>query len=300
MEQVSEKLRAVLDFAPDTTISKTRRLPVAGEVLVSEGDVITAEAIVARAEVPGYPVDVNVAFRLGIEAPDTSRYMLKSVGENVAEGEPLARRKILLGLSEELVVSPVSATIESISNLNGVVILRTPPVPVDIQAYVPGIVTKVMPAEGCVVEARGAMVQGLFGVGGETAGAIRIAVESRSDELKAEQIVWDMKGKILVAGSGMSKNALLRARDAGVRGVILGSIDDKELASFLGTEIGLAITGQEQTGLTVVVTEGFGDMPMSERIFALLKKHEGQVASLNGTTHIRAESVRPEIFVAKQ
>ena len=297
---MSAKLRAVLEFAPDTTLSKTRRLPVPGEVLVNEGDVITAETVVARAEVPGYPVDINVAFRLGVEAPDTSRYMLKGVGESVTDGEPLARRKILLGLSEELVVAPVTGTVESISDLNGMVILRTPPVLVGIPAYVPGKVTKVLPAEGCVVEAQGALIQGLFGVGGETAGAIHMAVSEPSGTLEAQQIVWDMKGKILVSGSGMSKRALLKARDVGVLGVVTGSIDDMELASFLGKEIGLAITGQEQVGLTVVVTEGFGDMPMSDQIFALLKEHEGKVDSLNGTTHISAESVRPEIFVARQ
>ncbi len=297
---MSARLKAVLKFAPDITIRKTRLLPVEGEVLVREGDLITADTVVARAQVPGYPVDVSVAFRLGVEAPDTSRYMLKGEGEEIVEGEPLARRKILLGISEELVVSPVSGTIESISDLTGVVIIRTPPVLVDSLAYVPGRVTKVLESEGCVIEARGALIQGLFGVGGETAGTIHVAVQTPADRIKTEDIGWDMKGHILVVGKGMTRKALERARDVGVRGVVTGSMDDAELAAFLGREIGLAITGQEQAGLTVVVTDGFGDMPMSENIFALLKEHQGHVASLNGTTHIRAESIRPEIFVARE
>lgn len=296
---MSAKLKAALEFLPKTTIAKTRRLPVPGEVLVKQGDVVDADSVVARAMVPGYPVDINVAFRLGVEAPDTSRYMLRGEGEEVAEGEPLARRKILLGLSEELVVAPVSGTVESVSDLTGVVIIRTPPVMVENMAYIPGKVVEVLPNEGCVVEAEGALIQGLFGVGGETFGPISLAVEAPDQNLTAEQITWDMKGRVMVAGSGMDKKALLKARDVGVRAVILGGIDDAELASFLGREIGLAITGQEQAGLTVVVTDGFGHVPMSQTVFSLFKDLSGKTASVNGTTHIRAESVRPEIFVAE-
>jgi len=48
---------------------------------------------------------------------------------------------------------------------------------------------------------------------------------------------------------------------------------------------------------TLIVTEGFGEMAMSERTFALLRKLEGRGASVNGATQVRAGAVRPEVFV---
>ena len=45
-----------------------------------------------------------------------------------------------------------------------------------------------LPEEGVVVETRGAFVQGIFGVGGETHGAIAIAVGAPDAELSADRI----------------------------------------------------------------------------------------------------------------
>ena len=59
----------------------------------------------------------------------------------------------------------------------------------------------------------------------------------------------------------------------------------------------MAITGSEQLGLTVVVTEGFGRMTIASRTFALLEKFRGRRVSVNGATQIRAGVMRPEIVI---
>src|SRR5205085_6447721 len=46
-----------------------------------------------------------------------------------------------------------------------------------------------------------------------------------------------------------------------------------------------------------VLTEGFGVIPMAERTFTLLRSLEGQAASINGATQIRAGVIRPEVIV---
>ena len=45
--------------------------------------------------------------------------------------------------------------------------------PIEIGAYVRGTVLEVLEGEGVIVRARGAFVQGIFGVGGERQGEIR-------------------------------------------------------------------------------------------------------------------------------
>jgi len=61
--------------------------------------------------------------------------------------------------------------------------------------------------------------------------------------------------------------------------------------------LGVAITGSEELGVTLVVTEGFGEMMMAERTFNLLKSREGQLACINGATQIRAGVIRPEVVI---
>lgn len=61
----------------------------------------------------------------------------------------------------------------------------------------------------------------------------------------------------------------------------------------------MAITGSETVGVTLVVTEGFGEIAMAERTFQLLGELAGREASVNGTTQIRAGVMRPEIVIPR-
>ena len=79
--------------------------------------------------------------------------------------------------------------------------------------------------------------------------------------------------------------------------IVSGGLDDADLEQFLGYNLGVAITGSEALGLTVIVTEGFGDIAMARRTHTLLTAHEGDDVSVNGTTQIRAGVIRPEIVM---
>jgi len=70
-----------------------------------------------------------------------------------------------------------------------------------------------------------------------------------------------------------------------------------DLRDFLGYDIGVAITGSEDLGVTLVITEGFGEIDMAQRTFDLLKSKEGQMVCINGATQIRAGVIRPEVVI---
>jgi hypothetical protein len=91
--------------------------------------------------------------------------------------------------------------------------------------------------------------------------------------------------------------ALEKARDVGAKGVVVGGIEDQDLKRFMGYDIGVAITGSENVGITVIATEGFGKLRMAERTFQLLKSLSGKKTSMNGATQIRAGVMRPELIV---
>ena len=282
------------------TVDKTRRLPIFGEVFVNEGDVVDHELIVARTEISGDPEIVKVAMLLGVEPEDLPRYMLKKVGEQVEEGEKLAYYSAFFGLIKKRVESPKSGTIESISDITGQIIIRGDPIPVDVDAYIPGKVVEVLPKEGAVIETNAAFIQGIFGIGGESHGEIRMAVDRPDNVLSEDLITTEDKGAVLIGGSLVTLGALKKSVEIGVSCIVVGGIRHDDLISFTGEEIGVAITGQEEMGLTVIITEGFGTMRMSQSTFDLLKSFEGYQASVNGATQIRAGVLRPETIIPHQ
>ncbi|MEO0052637.1 MAG: hypothetical protein ABIK22_00565, partial [candidate division WOR-3 bacterium] len=146
-----------------THIRKIRRLPLPGETLVEKGAQVKGDDIVARTAVPGNVQTVNVAGLLGIPPEDVPNLMIKKVGDPVKKDEVIARSKGLFGLFKSEVRSPVDGTVESISPVTGQVILREPPQPVQIDAYIDGIVDEIIPREGVVVANDVSLIQGIFG-----------------------------------------------------------------------------------------------------------------------------------------
>jgi hypothetical protein len=108
-----------------------------------------------------------------------------------------------------------------------------------------------------------------------------------------------MKGKIVVGGSFLSADTMTRAKELGIAGLVVGGIHDKDLRALLGYDLGVAITGTEQVGFTLILTEGFGTIPMASKTFRLLSAHTGQKASISGSTQIRAGVIRPEIIIPR-
>ena len=279
------------------TIQKKRRLPLEGEVLVEVGTTVKAEDVVAKANLPGNVQLVNIANILSVPPNEIAEYLLKHEDETVSEDEIIATTKGLFGLFKSQARSPIDGTLESISDVTGQVILREPPIPVELKAYTDGTITETVPNEGATVETYGTYIQGIFGIGGETVGNLVMVANSPNEELTTEQVLPEHKDNILVGGSLVSTDVIKKAIELSVRGIIAGGIDDADLRQLLGYELGVAITGSEELGITLVITEGFGSIAMAERTFALLKDREGMKTSINGATQIRAGVVRPEVLI---
>jgi hypothetical protein len=151
-----------------------------------------------------------------------------------------------------------------------------------------------------VVTARGAFVQGIFGVGGERRATLKMISADPHAPLTEADITPELAGRIIVGGANISGDALRKAAEVGVTGIVVGGIVDKDLVDYLGYDIGVAITGHENIPLTLVLTEGFGTIAMAERTFRLFQSLEGRLASLSGATQIRAGVIRPEVIIADE
>lgn len=278
-------------------IRRARRLPLPGTIHVQVGDQVTAEQLVASTELPGNVVNVNVAHELSATPEDVRELMLVKEGDAVEARQIIAESRAFWGLFHSIVRSPITGTIETISDVTGQVLIRGRPIRVEIDAYIDGTVVEVQGDETVVVETRGALAQGILGVGGEAHGTLKVLCSGPDELCHVDLIEDECAGCILVGGGRVTLEALRAAAEAGAAAVVTGSIDDVDLDEFIGAPLGVAITGQEDVGTTLVLTEGFGDTPMRRRTFELLAERDGRRASVNGATQIRAGVIRPEVIV---
>lgn len=281
-----------------------RRLPHPGEVLVRAGQRVEPEEIVARALVPGTPQIVNLARALMVAPSRIERAMRREVGNKVAQGEVLASTGALGGRK---CLAPLSGVIAAVDSETGYVRIVPDPEVVELQATVRGIVMEVLPYEGVRIETPAAQVYGVFGMGHERAGVLRLLVTDPSEPILPEMVDARSAYAIIIGGSGITAAALRRAAHEQVRGVIVGGIDEAELRAFAGLEspaqwrAGVrswrvpAVSPEDQ--LTLVVTEGFGARPMSPPIFELLASHDRQEALIEGQTQLGGPLHRPRVVI---
>ena len=286
-----------LKVSPHTLIQRLRRLPLKGDVLVQTGQTVTPDTIVARASLPGLMQSVKVAAQLGIDADEMPATLIVKEGDTVEKGQILAATKAFFGMFKSEAKSPVTGVVETISAASGNVGVRQPPLPINLTAYLSGTVAETIAGEGVIVQTEGALIQGIFGIGGERVGEIQMVSAQPEDDLTEDMITPAQAGKIIIGGANISGAALRKAAEMGITGIVVGGIIDRDLIAFLGYDIGVAITGHENITLTLVITEGFGTIAMARRTFELLRSLEGKSASINGATQIRAGVIRPEVIV---
>jgi hypothetical protein len=293
---MSKALTPALAVTSRATIRRRRDLPIAGEVLVREGDVVAGSQVVARAQLDGELRLVRVAELLGIPASDLPTALRVVEGDKVEEGTLIAELRGLWGLFRSTVMSPITGTVEFISSATGHVGVRAPSTPLNLSAYIDGRVVGVEPQRSVIIEAASTFVQGIFGVGGERRGKLRVLPVSPDTVLTEEHIPDRAEGEVLVGGHSPTSGALAKAVKGGAVGCITGSIDDRTLREYVGYDIGVALTGDEDVSMTLILTEGFGSLSLSDRVLATLRAIDGQIVSINGATQVRAGAQRPEII----
>ena len=286
-----------LRVAERLTLRKRRILPIPGDVLVAAGDRVRSDTVVARTLLPGKVHLVNVVNQLGIAPEEIRGFMRAREGARVEQGQPLAETRPLIRWFQTRVPSPVTGTVESVSEVTGQVLVRELPQPLELLAYLDGHVVETIPDQGATVETVCAFVQGIFGAGGETTGGIALAAAGPDEPLAPDRLDPQHAGKIVVGGAYADGAALRRAAAVGVRALVVGGIDDGDLRDLLGHDLGVAITGTEPIPFTLILTEGFGRIAMAHRTFDLFGRFQGRPACCSGATQIRAGVIRPEVII---
>lgn len=265
-------------------IQRERRLPIPGEVTGAVGLRVGAQDVIARAYPPKIRRALSLTRVIGVREADVSKRLLKHVGDPVEAREIIIAKPINLGVQRLVYRAPEAGQIAAIQG--SWMILDVYDTAHETLAMYRGSIVQVTPRQGAMVEAQGALIQGAWGNGKEKVGVIKWMVKSAADVLGAEPLEADTRGAILVAGAGVTRELLERANELQAGGIITGSLAP-ELRARAGA-----------LQIPVLVTEGFGDAPMSAPIFELLSALNGQEAALNAHYEPRgANAIRPEVFV---
>ncbi len=236
-------------------------------------------------------VTLDIAERIGCSGDDITDYLRVEEGEEVQQGQIIA---VDQGDVRRSVLAPYDGQIGRIDRLKGAVVLQRSVTGFSVDAFVPGRVAEVIPKRGAVIESQMNRICGIYGIGGECRGTLRVlghgSIASRLDK--------SMHGLVLVTEDIVTADFIFEARQCGVTAIIAAGMRVDCLYDVAGGTPDVTIDSPHLPGPTVVLTEGFGEqLRMDGRIYAMLSKFDGEQAYLDGTTQIRAGVVRPEILL---
>jgi hypothetical protein len=260
-----------------------RLLPVEGEVLAAAGDWLEPSDVVARCQSRGEVHAVDVSKALDMPHDRAAKFVLKSVGDKVQSGDVVAEFKRRLGGGGRRCTAPVDGQVTAVHK--GWVLIESSPSIVELCAQMKGQVTGVIPDRGVVITSVGTLIQGAWGSGGEAEGVLNVAVDRPHKPLLARYLDASSSGTLVIAGRILDRHAVEQAAEAKVRGIIVGSVT-AELVPLL-----------QSVPYPVLITEGFGNLPMSQEVFALLRNGAGREAMLRTGTETSLSTERPEVLI---
>jgi hypothetical protein len=269
---------------PLARVRRERALTTRGQVLVAMGARVGALDIVARADTLGHMMPVPLARYLRVPELSLAKYMRKQPGDEIQSRDIIASKPELFGTLQRIYRAPGAGRIAA---LNGSwLVLDLVETPVELKALYRGSVVNVMPQRGIVIEAIGAIVQGLWGSGGEGYGVLKKMVDSPGAVLSEDKIDVVSRGAIVLAGAGVTEESIRRAAHERVSGLIVGGLAPR-LRELVGSLM-----------LPTLVTDGFGECPMSAPIWELLASHDGEEASISTFSGVNRHAAgRPEVFI---
>ncbi|HEY6058525.1 MAG TPA: hypothetical protein VIV06_10860 [Candidatus Limnocylindrales bacterium] len=137
-----------------------------------------------------------------------------------------------------------------------------------------GIVRDVQPGVGIEVELTGRALVGVLAVGDPSHGRLEIA-GAPDDELRASSLDVGRSGAILVMGSRVDAETLIRARAMGIRGVIVASMGSQDVRDFRASEARLRASIHRPPPFSVLVLDGHLRRPIAESAMAVLEAIAG-------------------------
>jgi hypothetical protein len=273
-------LAPITHILPLTTVVRERLLPVPGTVSVRVNQRVSATDVVAEAHWSREHVLLDVARKLGVSASAADKLIRVKEGDDVAASAVIATGK---GLFPREVVAPREGRVVVAGG--GQVLIEVGEVNMQMRAGIPGLVTQVIPDRGVQIQTSGALVQGVWGNGRIEMGHMISLMESADTVLEAGRMDVSLRGTVILGGMCRDAETLQAAGELPVRGLILSSMAPSLIPTAL------------QMKYPIMVTDGFGALPMNALAFRLLTTNAKRDATVNAEAFDRYTGARPEVII---
>lgn len=273
-------LAPVLHVLPLTTIVRERTLPVAGKVNAHVNQRVNPTDVIAEATFAREHVLLDVARTFGISPNAADKLIKVKEGDRLTQGALIAESN---GIIPRSIKAPRPGRVMIAGS--GQVLMEVGDTRIELRAGLPGVVTQVLPDKGVIIQTAGALIQGVWGNGRIDNGLMVNLLEKPDDVLTSARLDVSLRGSVILAGQVRDLDTLKVAAELPVRGLILSSIPSS------------LITNAYQMRYPILVTEGFGALPMNSAAFKLLTTNNKREVTVNADHFDRYTGNRPEVII---
>jgi hypothetical protein len=249
-------------------------------VLVRLNQKVNSTDIVAEAAWAREHVFLDVARTLNVTADMADKLIRCKVGDKLPAGALVAGGR---GLFPKMVRTPREGSVVAAGG--GQVLIESGESRMELRAGISGNVVQVLPDRGVVIQTAGALVQGVWGNGRVDTGVMVNLAEKPDTVLTANRLDASMRGSVIVAGQVREAETLEAAGELPVRGLILASIFPSILPAA------------REAKYPIVLTDGFGSIPMNSAAYRLITTNVKREATLNAEVFDRYSGARPEVII---
>jgi len=263
-----------------TSIVRERLLPVSGNVIPRIGQKVTPMDVIAETRWAREHVLLDVARLLRV-TPNTADHLVKcKVDDRLAASTELA---VGDGLFPRSVRTLREGRVVAVGG--GQVLMEVGEAKLELRAGIPGTVIEIIANRGAVIQTAGALVQGVWGNGRIDSGLLVNISEAPDSVLSAGKLDISLRGSIILAGMVKDAETLDAAAELPVRGLILSSIFPS------------LIQKAREMRYPIMVTDGFGALPMNSAAYKLLSTNIKREVTVNAETFDRYSGAKPEVII---
>lgn len=274
-----------LRIEKDVIIRIYKTLKGKGSLNISVDQEVTPADIIGTSQISSGFRTINLAKSLSVPPKEVIKYLRRSLGQRIYKGELLASKDGWLG-RKKIILSPTDGILDFLNSQTGELRMTFLPKKLDLLSGVYGRVEQVDHAKGrVIIRTQASLIHGMFGSGKLRDGIIHII--SRRDELVGKNFISPkLDEQILVGGSLIFHDAITSAISAGISALITGGINAKDYQSISNGRLSFPQKLENDIGISLVICEGFGSIPIGEDIHQLLSLFDGRYALVDGNAGI--------------
>ncbi len=231
---------------------------------------------------------MHLCKELGVRPEEVGKYLLKGDGEILDKGDEIAVRTVSMGMAERVVKAENEGRVSLQRVDSGVVDIIGPASEKSVVAQVSGKVKSVLPSKRMqrevVISVPGYVSKPFVCAGENVSGGLVLIKDGNSVYRVRDIDENECKGRIVVAGRSLNLKLYEAIVEAGAVGVIVGGMsraDFMELGKLSNKKGKYEEAVDKNMAIPVVITEGWGTIPVNQVLMEKLRDDEGGQAYIN-------------------